>query len=178
MKVFGLAGFSGSGKTALLVRLLPVLSNLGLRVSTIKHAHHNFDVDIPGKDSFEHRSAGAYEVMISSQRRWALMHEHRNEDEANLDELIAQMADVDLVLVEGFKREGHDKIEVVREENSVPSLYQSDSRIVAFASDCRLPDLPLPVLDLNDTKLIADFIVDHCGLDVPQIRKANMGLKN
>ena len=114
MKVFGLAGHSGSGKTTLMVKLLPELVRRGLSVSTIKHAHHEFDVDTPGKDSYEHRVAGATEVLVSSANRWALMHEHRSDPEADLNDLLARMSPVDLILVEGFKREEHAKIEVVR----------------------------------------------------------------
>lgn len=163
MKVFGLAGYSGSGKTTLLVRLLPLLVSRGLSVSTIKHAHHAFDVDTPGKDSFEHRAAGATEVMVSSAKRWALMHEHRNAAEATLDELLQHMAAVDLVLVEGFKREGHDKMEVVRGPDATPTLCHNDPHVVAVASDRHWPDLTCPVLPLDDSERIAGFIVEHCG---------------
>jgi len=164
MKVMGLAGYSGSGKTTLMVRLLPCLVARGLTVSTIKHAHHAFDVDQPGKDSYEHRSAGAKEVMVSSERRWALMHEHRDDAEASLDALLQRMSPVDLVMVEGFKREAHDKIEVVRGPDAEPVLCRSDTHVVALASDRAWPDLPCPVLPLDDAETIAAFIVDHCDL--------------
>lgn len=164
MKIFGLAGYSGSGKTTLMVRLLPVLVGRGLAVSTIKHAHHRFDVDQPGKDSYEHRQAGATEVMVSSATRWALMHEHRAAPEAALDDLLQRMSPVDLVLVEGFKRETHDKIEVVRGPDARPTLLHDDPHIVALASDRSWPDALCPVLPLNDAEAIAAFIVDHCGL--------------
>jgi molybdopterin-guanine dinucleotide biosynthesis protein B len=164
VRIFGLAGYSGSGKTTLLVRLLPILVGRGWRVSTIKHAHHAFDVDTPGKDSFEHRAAGATEVMVSSAKRWALMHEHRHEPEAGLDDLLARMSPVDLVLIEGFKREGHDKIEIVRGPDAGPTLYRGDRRVVALASDRPLTGVSLPVLSLDDADKIADFILTHCGL--------------
>lgn len=164
MKVFGLAGHSGSGKTTLMVKLLPELVRRGLRVSTIKHAHHDFDVDTPGKDSFEHRAAGATEVMVSSAKRWALMHEHRGGPEAELDGLLARMSTVDLTLVEGFKREGHAKIEVVRGAAAKPVLAPNDQYVVAIASDRPLTGLDLPLLDLDDVGAIADFIVEYCGL--------------
>ena len=171
MKVFGLAGYSGSGKTTLMVKLLPELVARGLQVSTVKHAHHNFDVDKPGKDSFEHRAAGATEVMVSSARRWALMHELRGDTEADLKGLIARMTPVDLVLVEGFKREDHAKIEVVRGDGAKPALADRDPKVVAIASDQPIPDTNLPVLDLSDVTAIADFIVDHCELAATPARR-------
>lgn len=164
MKVFGLAGHSGSGKTTLMVKLLPELVRRGLRVSTIKHAHHDFDVDTPGKDSFEHRAAGATEVMVSSAKRWALMHEHRGGPESELEGLLARMSTVDLTLVEGFKREGHAKIEVVRGAAAKPVLAPNDQYVVAIASDQPLTGLDLPLLDLDDVGAIADFIIEYCGL--------------
>jgi molybdopterin-guanine dinucleotide biosynthesis protein B len=164
MKVFGLAGYSGSGKTTLMVRLLPLIVDQGLSVSTIKHAHHDFDVDQPGKDSYEHRNAGATEVMVSSAKRWALMHEHRAQPEADLDVLLRQMTPVDLVLVEGFKRDRHDKLEIVRGDDAVPSLCKSDPHVVALASDRSWPDVSCPVLSLDDPRAIAAFVLRHCGL--------------
>lgn len=164
MKIFGLAGHSGSGKTTLMVKLLPELVRRGLRVSTIKHAHHDFDVDTPGKDSYEHRAAGATEVMVSSANRWALMHEHRGGPEADLDGLIARMSPVDLILVEGFKREDHAKIEVVRDAAAKPVLAPNDPYVVAIASDRPLAGIALPLLDLSDVSAVADFIVEYCGL--------------
>lgn len=164
MKVLGITGWSGSGKTTLVTRLLPDLAARGLTISTIKHAHHDFDVDTPGKDSYEHRAAGATEVIVSSARRWALMHELRETPEPTLDKLLEHMSSVDLVLVEGFKREGHEKIEVRRAQNERPPLYPDDDKVVAIASDTPLEDAGRPVLDLDDTRAIADFIVDHCGL--------------
>ncbi len=164
MKVLGITGWSGSGKTTLVTRLLPDLAARGLAVSTIKHAHHDFDVDTPGKDSYEHRAAGATEVIVSSARRWALMHEMRDAPEPTLKDLLGHMSLADLVLVEGFKREGHEKIEVRRAQNERPPLYPHDDKVVAIASDTPLADADRPVLDLDDTRAIADFIVGHCGL--------------
>ena len=167
MKILGLAGWSGSGKTTLLVRLLPELIGRGLTVSTAKHAHHAFDIDKPGKDSYEHRAAGASEVMVSSAKRWALVREHRGAREATLDELIALMHPVDLVIVEGFKSESHDKLEVHRAGLGKPLLAAQDPNVVAVAADQPLACLGVPVLDLDDTVAIADFVVAHCGLAAP-----------
>jgi molybdopterin-guanine dinucleotide biosynthesis protein B len=164
MKVLGLAGWSGSGKTTLMTRLLPELIGRGYRVSTMKHAHHRFDVDQPGKDSYVHRSAGATEVMVASANRWALMHEHRGAAEPIASELMRHMTPVDLLVIEGFKREPHDKLEVYRAANGKPLLHPEDARIVAVASDVALPEVRLPVLDLGDIRAIADFVVAHCGL--------------
>jgi len=137
MKVIGLAGWSGAGKTTLLSRTLPHLLKEGLRVSVIKHAHHEFDVDVPGKDSWVHRQSGATEVLVSSARRWALMHELRGAAEPRLQELLAKMAPVDLVLVEGFKREPHRKIEVHRAANGKPWLFPDDPGIVGIVTDAK-----------------------------------------
>ncbi len=172
MKVFGLAGHSGSGKTTLMVKLLPELVSRGLRVSTIKHAHHDFDVDTPGKDSYEHRAAGANEVMVSSTKRWALMHENRRDEEADLEQLLARMSTVDLILVEGFKRENHAKIEVVRGASMKPVLAPTDPYVVAIASDQRLIGIGLPLLDLGDIGAVADFIVEYCGLTGQSARRS------
>jgi molybdopterin-guanine dinucleotide biosynthesis protein B len=165
-KVFGFAGFSGSGKTTLLVNLIPEFTNRGLSVSTIKHAHHGFDIDKPGKDSFEHRAAGAHEVLVSSRTRWALMHEQRAAPEASLDELIGRMSPVDLVLIEGFRNYGHDKMEIVRGRDAHFVLATEDPHVVAIASDKAIPETQLPVFDLNDASAIANFVVHHCGLAV------------
>ena len=164
MRLFGLAGWSGAGKTTLVVRLLPALAARGLTVSTMKHAHHSFDIDQPGKDSFRHRAAGATEVMIASSQRWALMHEHQGSAEPTAAALAARMTPVDLVLVEGFKREPHPKLEVHRIANGKPLLHPDDPHIVAVASDQPLPGVDLPVLPLDDVEAIADFIAGHCGL--------------
>ena len=163
MKIIGFVGWSGSGKTTLIVRLIPVLLARGVRVSTIKHAHHDFEIDQPGKDSFEHRAAGAGEVLVSSARRWALIHEHRSAPEPNLEELIAHLGPVDLVIVEGFKGHAHDKIGVHRKGNRAP-LRAPDAHVIAVASDEPLPEVTLPVLALDDAPAIAEFIIAHCGL--------------
>lgn len=163
-KVFGFAGWSGSGKTTLLCAVIPHIVAAGFRVSTIKHAHHSFDIDQPGKDSFKHRSAGATEVMIASASRWALMHELRNQQEPEPEELWAQMAPVDIILIEGFKRQPHPRLEVHRPSVGKPLLCRDDDRIVAIASDAPLPNLKIPLLDLNDPPAIARFIMRHEGL--------------
>ncbi len=164
MKLFGIAGWSGSGKTTLVVRLLPELIGRGLTVSTVKHAHHGFDIDTPGKDSYQHRKAGAAEVLVSSRHRWALLHENGEEPEATLDELVSGMSPVDLVLIEGFKAEAIDKLEVHRPAIGKALLCESDPRIVVVASDAPLPGTAVPVLALDDVDAIADFIVAHCSL--------------
>lgn len=152
MKVIGFAGWSGAGKTTLLSRLIPRLIADGLRVSVIKHAHHNFDVDVPGKDSWVHRQAGATEVLVSSSNRWALMHELRGASEPPLIELLARMSRVDLVVVEGFKAEPLPKIEVHRLANAKPALYPADPWIVGIATDAEFQtDLPRAHLDDIDT---------------------------
>lgn len=163
MKIFGLTGWSGSGKTALIVRLIPALTARGLRVSTVKHAHKGFDIDHPGKDSHNHRVAGATEVLVSSPLRWALMHEIRGgEPELSLDQLLPKLAPVDLLLIEGFKREPHEKIEVWRAEVGKPLIAPEDPSIVAVASDGPVPDCPVPVLDLNAPDAVAAFVVERC----------------
>jgi molybdopterin-guanine dinucleotide biosynthesis protein B len=160
MRIMGFAGWSGSGKTTMLARLIPALVADGCSVSTIKHAHHEFDVDQPGKDSHVHRMAGATEVLVGSARRWALMHELRGAPEPSLAELLAHLSHVDLVLVEGFKREGHPKIEIHRPSVGKPLLQPDDPHIVAVASDVNL-DLTVPVLPLNDVAAIARFVRQH-----------------
>jgi molybdopterin-guanine dinucleotide biosynthesis adapter protein len=162
MRIFGLAGWSGSGKTTLLAALIPELIGRGVTVSTIKHAHHEFDIDQPGKDSWVHRQAGASEVMVASSRRFALMRELRDTPELSLSELVVRMAPVDLLLVEGFKREPHPKLEVYRPSVGKPFLYPDDPHIVAIASDTALT-APLPVLPLADVAAIADFILKRMG---------------
>jgi molybdopterin-guanine dinucleotide biosynthesis protein B len=159
MKLIGLAGWSGSGKTHLIARLIPALIARGVRVSTIKHAHHTFEVDKPGKDSWIHREAGATEVLISSAARMALMREHRGGEEPSLDELLQRMAPVDLVLVEGFKRGAHAKIEIWRETTGKEMLHPDDPTIVAVAAPSPPPGARVPWLDLNDEQRIADFIL-------------------
>ncbi len=165
MRVFGLAGWSGSGKTTLLTRLLPELIARGLSVSTVKHAHHDFDVDLPGKDSWRHRQAGATEVMVASAMRWALMHEHRGNREPKLNELLKQMAPVDLVLVEGFKGENFPKLEVYRAHVQKPLLCREQPSIVALASDQKVAGVELPQFLLDDIAGISGFIIAHCGLE-------------
>ena len=164
MRVIGLAGWSGSGKTTLMVRLVPELVRRGLTVSTMKHAHHGFDVDQPGKDSHRHREAGATEVLVASERRWALMHENRGTPEPSAAELMRHMTPVDLLIVEGFKREGHDKIEIHRRDTGKPLLYPDDPHIVAVLSDEPLPDCPLPIISIDDIGAVADFILSRFGL--------------
>jgi molybdopterin-guanine dinucleotide biosynthesis protein B len=154
MKVIGLAGWSGAGKTTLLARIIPHLLKEGLRVSVIKHAHHSFDVDVPGKDSWVHRQSGAAEVLVSSGKRWALMHELRGAAEPRLPELLKKMARVDLVVVEGFKSEPHRKIEVHRLANGKPLLFPDDPGIAGIASDGTI-ETALPVAHLDDIPAIA-----------------------
>jgi molybdopterin-guanine dinucleotide biosynthesis adapter protein len=160
MRVISFAGWSGSGKTTLLTRLIPLLTERGLRVSTIKHAHHEFDMDKPGKDSFLHRQAGATEVMVGSATRWALMHELRAEAEPGLSDLLARMSPVDLVLVEGFKHGALRKIEVHRSELGKPVLYPADPTIIAIAADPVVP-APIPVVQLDDVERIAALVLEH-----------------
>jgi molybdopterin-guanine dinucleotide biosynthesis adapter protein len=161
MRILGLAGWSGSGKTTLVVRLIPELRRRGLTVSTLKHAHHAFDVDQPGKDSYEHRQAGATEVMVASAARWALMHEHRGAPESSLAELLPRFGPVDLVLIEGFKRDTHPKLEVHRPSLGKPLLCREDKMIRGVASDVPLLDLPVPRLVLDDMPAIASFVLEH-----------------
>src|SRR5579864_5317665 len=163
MRIFGLAGWSGSGKTTLLTSVIPELAARGLRVSTIKHAHHEFDIDRPGKDSWRHRQAGAREVMVASVRRWAIMHELRDAAEPTLEELVARMCPVDLLLVEGWKRHPHPKIEVHRPSLGKKLLYPDDPYVVAIASDEAIA-APIPLLPLGDPSAVAAFITDHLGL--------------
>ncbi len=163
MKVFGFAGFSGSGKTTLIEKLIPIFVEEGLTVSLIKHAHHDFDIDRPGKDSFRHRAAGGHEVLISSDRRWALMHELRGEAEPVLAEHLARLSPCDLVLVEGFKRAPIPKIEVYRRAADRPLLHPQDETIVAVATDVAL-NTALPQLDIDDAAGIAGFIFKEAGL--------------
>ena len=163
MKIFGFAGYSGSGKTTLIEQLIPLFTGRGITVSLIKHAHHTFEIDQPGKDSFRHRKAGCTEVLVTSSRRWALIHELRGAPEPALDELVKRMSPCDLLLVEGFKREGIPKLEVFRAEVGEPLIHPHDQNIVAIASDRRI-DTALPQFDLSTPAAIADFIVRHTGL--------------
>jgi len=172
MKIFGFAGFSGSGKTTLIEKVIPLLVGRGLRVSLVKHAHHTFDVDKPGKDSYRHRQAGATEVLVTSSRRWVLMHEMRGEAEPALAEQIRHMSPCDVLLVEGYKREPIPKLEVYRAAVGEPMLHPHDEHVVAVASDAPVATA-LPVLDLNDPAAIADFIVHHLGLGLAPPRRAD-----
>ena len=163
MKIFGVTGWKNAGKTGLMERLVAEIAGRGFRVSTVKHAHHAFDVDQPGKDSFRHRAAGASQVLLTSSARWALMSELRGADEVPLSELLAKLDAVDLVLVEGFKSEPHPKIEAWRAETGNALIAPNDPTIVAVAAD-ELLSLDRPVFDLNATGEIADFILAEVGL--------------
>jgi molybdopterin-guanine dinucleotide biosynthesis protein B len=158
MKIIGLAGWSGAGKTTLLTRLIPHFNAQGLRVSVIKHAHHQFDVDVPGKDSWRHREAGAAEVLVASEKRWALMHELRGTAEPRLPELLEKLSAVDLVVVEGFKREPHHKIEVHRAANGKSLLFPDDPFIVGIATDVAV-ETRLPAVHLNDIPAVAALVL-------------------
>jgi molybdopterin-guanine dinucleotide biosynthesis protein B len=157
-RVLGIAGWSGSGKTTLITKLIPLLANRGLRVATIKHAHHSFDVDQPGKDSYEHRKSGACEVIVSSARRWVQMHEVGEGAEATLSELLARLSPCELVLVEGFKTERHPKMEVFRSDVGKSPLHPQDPHIVAIASDRDFPDAGIPVVDINNISAVAEVV--------------------
>ena len=163
MKIFGFAGYSGSGKTTLIEKLIPLFVQRGLKVSLIKHAHHTFDVDQPGKDSFRHRHAGCTEVLVTSSRRWALMHELRGAPESTLTEQIERLSPCDLLLVEGFKHEQIPKLEVYRAVVGESMIHPHDSNIVAIASDAKV-DTQLSQLDLNAPEAIAAFILKQVGL--------------
>ena len=160
MKVFGIAGFSGSGKTTLIEKLIPAIRARGLRVSVIKHAHHGFDLDRPGKDSWRHREAGASEVLMLSGQRWVLMHELRGAAEPTLAAQLAILSPCDLVLIEGFKAAPVPKVEVFRPDNGKPPLWPENPHVVAVATDAAI-DTALPMLDVNDSAAIADFILDY-----------------
>lgn len=162
MNIYGIVGWKNAGKTGLMERLVSEITSRGLSVSTIKHAHHSFDVDQPGKDSHRHRVAGAQEVLLASRNRWALMHELRDADEPALADLLGRLAPVDLVLVEGYKRDDHPKIEAFRAATGNPLIAHSDTSIRAVASDTAL-DLDRPVFDLDHTAVIADFILSELG---------------
>ncbi len=162
-KVFGFAGYSGSGKTTLLEQLIPYFTGVGLRLALIKHAHHDFDIDQPGKDSFRHRKAGANQVLITSDQRWALMHELQGAPEPDLTAHLARLSPCDLVLVEGFKHAAIPKLEIHRTANAKPWLFPQDTRIIAIASDSRLKTT-LPLFDLNAVESIGQFILNNLGL--------------
>jgi molybdopterin-guanine dinucleotide biosynthesis protein B len=159
-RALGITGWSGSGKTTLLTRLIPLLVAQGLRVATLKHAHHAFDVDQPGKDSWEHRKAGASQVIVSSARRWVHMNEVREGDEASLAFLLTRVTPCDLVLIEGYKSEAHPKLEVHRPALGKPALYTDDPQILAVACDAPLGALPIPQVDLNDVDAVARLVIE------------------
>jgi molybdopterin-guanine dinucleotide biosynthesis protein B len=163
MEIFGFAGWSGSGKTTLIEKLIPRFVKGGLRVSLVKHAHHQFDVDQPGKDSYRHRHAGATEVLVTSSRRWVLMHELRGGPEPSFEDQLKHLSPCDLVIVEGFKFQPIPKIEVYRECVDSPPLHPNDPDIIAVATDAKI-ETTLPVLDLNDDAAIAHFILGHLKL--------------
>ena len=166
MKVLGIAGWSGSGKTTLMTRLVANLVMKGLSVSTIKHAHKDFDMDQPGKDSHKHREAGAQEVLVGSRSRWALIHELRGSSEPSLGELLEKISPVDLVLVEGFKFENHPKIEVYRNGHGGAPLYPDDPRVIAVVSDLPLSIVDRPVFHLDDIHSISRFVAMECSFPV------------
>ena len=165
MKTFGMIGWSGSGKTTLIIQLIPELIGRGYSVSSMKHTHHNFDIDKPGKDSYEHRVAGAKQVLITGTKRWALLNENRDQDESTIDDLLAKMDPVDLVLIEGFKKHPHSKMEVFRPSVERPLLALEDKSVVAIATDEQVDGGGLPVIDLNNVGAVADFIIEFCGLE-------------
>lgn len=163
MRVYGIVGWKNAGKTGLMERLVTEITGRGFSVSTVKHAHHTFDVDHVGKDSYRHRVAGATEVLLSSRNRVALMHELRDADEPTLEALLARLSPVDLILIEGYKRDAHPKVEAHRAETGNSLIAPDDQTIRAVASDVPL-DLDRPVFDLNDTVAVADFILAEVGL--------------
>ena len=163
MRLYGIVGWKNAGKTGLVERLVTEITSRGFSVSTVKHAHHTFDVDHPGKDSYRHRHAGATEVLLSSGNRFALMHELRGAEEPSLADLLARLSPVDLVLIEGYKRDLHPKVEAFRAETGNPLIAREDDTVKAVAADMPL-DLDRPVFDLNDTASIADFILAEVGL--------------
>lgn len=163
-KVIGVAGFKNAGKTTLVEKLVSELTRRGHRISTVKHAHHAFDIDHEGRDSFRHRKAGASEVAVVSRHRWAIIHESRDEAEPSLGEILAKLAPCDLVIVEGYKRDTHDKIEVRNLELAHPKLAGDDPTVVALAANGAVPDAPVPVFDRDDVTALASFVEQHMGL--------------
>lgn len=157
-RVIGIVGWSGSGKTTLMVKLIPALAARGLRVATLKHAHHAFQVDLPGKDSYEHRRAGAAEVIVFSSNRWVQIHENAGEPEPTLAELLRRLSPCDLVLIEGFKREPYPKLEVFRPEVGKPPLHPGDPHVVALATTGPAPAAAVPTVDLDDMAAVADLV--------------------
>lgn len=163
-KVIGVAGFKNAGKTTLVERLVTELTGRGHRISTVKHAHHSFDIDHEGRDSFRHRKAGASEVAVVSRHRWAIIHESRDEAEPTLEEILAKLAPCDLVVVEGYKRDTHDKIEVRNLDLAHPRLAGDDPTVVAIAANGQIADAPVPVFDRDDVTALASFIETHMRL--------------
>ena len=159
MKIFGIVGWKNSGKTTLLTKLISELSKRGFEISTVKHAHHDFEIDKEGKDSCKHRKSGAKEVMVSSKKRWALMHENNNE-EYDLKSLLKKMKKVDILFVEGFKNSNliYPKLEISRFKNDNPYIFKKDKNVIAFISDVYSQDIDLPFFEINDIKKIADFL--------------------
>ena len=177
MKIIGIAGYSGSGKTTLIEKVIPCLVMQGFRVSLIKHAHHEFDLDQPGKDSHRHRMAGATEVLVTSSQRWAMMHELRGAVEPTLDEQLKHFAPCDVVIVEGWKHHAMPKIEVHRKLSEKPLLFPEDASVIAVASDESLAT-DLPQFDLDDAQAVAQFIIKYLGLgDVAKTLKAAVPAK-
>lgn len=164
MKVYGVIGWKNAGKTSLMERLVAEITARGLSVSTVKHVHHDVDLDQPGKDTWRHRAAGAREVVLASAHRHAILTEHRGAPEPALTDILARLAPVDLVLVEGYKRDAHPKVEVFRAAAGHALIQPGDPLVRAVATDADLPALPVPVLDLNDTRAVADFILRETGL--------------
>jgi molybdopterin-guanine dinucleotide biosynthesis protein B len=163
-KVIGVAGFKNAGKTTLVEKLVRALTEQGYRISTIKHAHHSFDIDHEGRDSFRHRKAGASEVAVVSRSRWAIIHESRDDPEPSLDDILAKLAPCDAVIVEGYKRDTHDKIEVRNVNLNHPKLAGDDPTVVAIAANGPVEDAPVPVFDRGDVTALAKFIVKHMKL--------------
>jgi molybdopterin-guanine dinucleotide biosynthesis adapter protein len=164
MKVIGVAGFKNAGKTTLVEKLVQHLSRLGYKVSTIKHAHHSFDIDHEGRDSFRHRKAGASQVAVISKERTAIIHELRGEQPPTLEQVLAQLQPCDLVIVEGYKRDSHDKIEVRNLELNHPALAGDDPTVVAIAANGMVTNASVPVFDRDDVTALANFILAHSGL--------------
>ncbi|MGE3831964.1 MAG: molybdopterin-guanine dinucleotide biosynthesis protein B [Parvibaculaceae bacterium] len=164
MKIIGVAGFKNAGKTTLVEKLVTALTAQGYRVSTVKHAHHSFDIDHEGRDSFRHRKAGATEVAVVSAGRWAIIHELRREAEPPLDEILAKLAPCDLVIVEGYKRDSHDKIEVRNLALDHPKLAGDDPTVIAIAANGKIADAPVPVFDRDDVSTLSRFIINHLEL--------------
>lgn len=165
MKIFGMIGWSGSGKTTLIKLLIPELISRGYSVSSMKHTHHDFDIDKPGKDSYEHRVAGAKQVLISGSKRWALLNENRDQQEPSVDDLLEKMEPVDLVLIEGFKKYPHAKLEVYRPSAERKLIAREDNSVVAIATDEDVDGGDLPIIDLNNVAAVADFVITYCGLE-------------